>query len=96
MPQFLQDLAPTVFKDDSTFTAVLRLGGLDINQPLPSGGVPSLGAIKKTRLTPGVNFRYTEDTVFKAEYQVNWEVGRRGTTHEVSNNVLHFSVATYF
>jgi hypothetical protein len=96
MPQFLQDLAPTFFTEDSTFTGVVRLGGLDINQPLPSGGVPSPGAIKKTRLTPGVNFRYTEDTVFKAEYQVNWEAGRRGTTHEVSNNVLLFSVATYF
>jgi hypothetical protein len=90
MPQLLKDLAPTVFRDDSTFTAVLRWGGLDINQPLPSAG-----DIKKTRLTPGINWRYTEDTVFKAEYQVNWEAGRVSTP-EVSNNVLHFSVATYF
>jgi hypothetical protein len=56
-----------------------------------------LGKIRRARLTPGVNFRYTEDTVFKAEYQVNWENGRSfEPLHEVSNNVLMFSVATYF
>jgi hypothetical protein len=90
MPQFLQDLAPTVFRDDSTFTAVLRWGELNVNQTLPSDGDR-----RKTRLTPGINWRYTEDTVFKAEYQVNWEAGRV-TTHEESNNGLVFSVATYF
>jgi hypothetical protein len=90
MPQFLKDLAPTFFTDNSTFTAVCRLGGLNVNPSLPSDGDR-----RKTRLTPGFNYRYTEDTVFKAEYQVNWEAGRV-TTPEVSNNVLHFSVATYF
>jgi hypothetical protein len=90
MPQFLQNLAPTFFRDDSTFTAVLRWGELNVNQPLPSAGDR-----RKTRLTPGINWRYTEDTVFKAEYQVNWEAGRV-TTHETSNNSLVFSVATYF
>ena len=90
MPQFLQDLAPTFFRDDSTFTAVLRWGELNVNQPLPSAGDR-----RKSRLTPGINWRYTEDTVFKAEYQVNWEAGRV-TTHETSNNNLVFSVATYF
>jgi hypothetical protein len=90
MPQFLKDQAPTFFTENSTFTAVCRLGGLNISKPLPSDG-----NIRKTRLTPGFNFRYTEDTVFKAEYQINWEAGRVSTP-EVSNNVLHFSVATYF
>ncbi len=87
MPQFLKDRAPTFFRDDSTFTAVCRLGGLDINQPKGSPG------LYKTRLTPGLNFRYTEDTVFKAEYQINWE---NGSASEESNNTLHFSVSTYF
>ena len=90
MPQFLKNLAPTVFKDDSIFTAVLRWGEINVNQPLPNAG-----DIRRTRLTPGFNFRYTEDTVFKAEYQLNWEAGRV-TTQEVSNNSLVFSVATYF
>ncbi len=87
MPQFLKDHAPTFFRDDSTFTAVCRLGGLDINQP------KGMNDLKKTRLTPGLNFRYTEDTVFKAEYQINWE---NGAASETSNNTLHFSVSTYF
>jgi hypothetical protein len=90
MPQLLKDLAPTIFKDDSTFTAVIRWGEINVNQPLPNAG-----DIRRTRLTPGFNFRYTEDTVFKAEYQLNWEAGRV-TTQEVSNNSLVFSVATYF
>ncbi len=87
MPQFFKDHAPTFFRDDSTFTAVCRLGGLDINQ---TAGKSDL---KMTRLTPGLNFRYTEDTVFKAEYQINWE---NGDADEVSNNTLLFSVSTYF
>lgn len=90
MPQFLKDLAPTVFTENSTFTGVVRFGEIDMG----STGVGT-GKRTRTRLTPGINFRYTEDTVFKAEYQVNWE-GGRVITPEVSNNVLLFSVATYF
>jgi hypothetical protein len=99
MPQFLRDLAPTVFKEDSTFTGVLRWGAVDINQPF---NVAKEGDIRRTRLTTGLNWRYTEDTVFKAEYQINTEHGRRlradhperGT--DISSNSLVFSVATYF
>jgi hypothetical protein len=89
MPQLLKDIAPTFFTDNSTFTAVARLGGLDINNPIPGSADR-----RQTRLTTGVNFRYTEDTVFKAEYQMNWENDR--TRSETSNNSLVFSVATYF
>ncbi len=88
MPQFLKDSAPSFFTDNSTFTAVVRLGGIDINNPTPGSANR-----RQTRLTPGINYRYTEDTVFKAEYQMNWENDRRD---EVSNNSLVFSVATYF
>lgn len=98
MPQFLKDLAPTVFKDDSTFTAVLRWGQTDINQPT---NVATGGDIRRTRLTPGINWRYTEDTVFKIEYQFNEEHGRRlnaekGRGTDISDDSLVFSVATYF
>ena len=91
MPQFLKDSAPSFFTDNSTFTAVVRLGGLDINRPTPGSG-----DLRKTRLTPGINYRYTEDTVFKAEYQMNWESDRTLDEAEVSNNSLIFSVSTYF
>ncbi len=98
MPQFLKDLAPTVFKEDSTFTAVLRWGQIDVNSPT---NVAIEGDVRRTRLTPGINWRYTEDTVFKAEYQINTEHGRRinagdprGT--DQNNDSLLFSVTTYF
>ncbi len=92
MPQFLQDLAPTFFTEDSTFTGVVRWG----ETAMGNFGYDA-GKIRRARLTPGVNFRYTEDTVFKAEYQVNWENGRSfDPLHEVSNNTLMFSVATFF
>jgi hypothetical protein len=98
MPQFLKDLAPSVFTEDSTFTAVLRWGQIDVNSPT---NVATEGDVRRTRLTPGFNFRYTEDTVFKAEYQINTEHGRRinagdprGT--DQNNDSLVFSIATYF
>ncbi|ODS30262.1 MAG: hypothetical protein SCARUB_04627 [Candidatus Scalindua rubra] len=97
MPQFLVDHVPFI-TDDSTFTAVLRWGQLDVNSPT---NVATEGDVRRTRLTPGFNFRYTEDTVFKAEYQINTEHGRRinagdprGT--DQNNDSLVFSVATYF
>lgn len=89
MPEFLQNIAPTFFNDFSTFTAVLRFGAIDMG----NFGYDD-GKIRRTRLTPGINYRYTEDTAFKAEYQFNWEHGRE--LEEVSNNQLVFSVTTYF
>ncbi len=89
MPEFLQNVAPSFFTEDSTFTAVLRFGATDMG----NFGYDD-GKIRRSRLTPGFNFRYTEDTVFKAEYQFNWEHGRE--LKEVSNNSLVFSIATFF
>ncbi len=89
MPEFLQNVAPKFFTEDSIFTAVLRFGATDMG----NFGYDD-GKIRRTRLTPGFNYRYTEDTVFKAEYQFNWEHGRELT--EVSNNFLVLSVSTYF
>jgi len=90
MPEFLQNLAPTVFTDDSTFTGVVRFGQTDMGT-FGTGN----GSDNRTRITPGINFRYTEDTVFKVEYQINEEHGRV-LGSEVSNNVLMFTTATYF
>ncbi|MDR4504958.1 MAG: hypothetical protein MRK01_09245 [Candidatus Scalindua sp.] len=89
MPGLLQDIAPTFFNEFSTFTAVLRFGATDMG----NFGYDK-GKIRRTRITPGINYRYTEDTVFKAEYLINLEHGRE--LEEVSNNQLVFSVSTYF
>jgi len=40
-----------------------------------------------------INYRYTEDTVFKLDYQINME--EKDMT-DISNNAFLFSVATYF
>ncbi len=89
MPEFLEDLAPKFFNEFSTFTAALRFGATDMGNFGHDDG-----KIRRTRLTPGINYRYTEDTVFKAEYLINMEHGRE--LEEVSNNQLVFSVTTYF
>ncbi len=89
MPRCLQKMAPTIFTDDSTFTAVARWGQVDID------------GFGRNRATFGLNWRYTEDSVFKLEYQINTEHGR--LTDElpddgagIANNALVFSIATYF
>ena len=89
MPTFLQRLAPKYFTDDSIFTGVLRVD--DVNTNLDNPG--SEGDV--FRITPGLNFRPTEDTVFKFEYQFNFEPNRI-SSREIGNNGVIFSVATYF
>ncbi|MCP5003049.1 MAG: hypothetical protein GY941_03730 [Planctomycetes bacterium] len=89
MPEFLQNIAPSFFNEFSTFTAVLRFGATDMG----NFGYDS-GKIRRTRITPGFNYRFTEDTVFKAEYLFNLEHGRELV--ESSNNQMVFSVSSYF
>ena len=89
MPGFLENIAPKFFNEFSTFTAVARYEAIDMGT-FGDGE----GKRRRTRLTPGINYRYTEDTVFKAEYQFNWEHGR--VLEETENNTLLFSVSTYF
>ncbi|MGR3310578.1 MAG: hypothetical protein ACUZ77_07350 [Candidatus Brocadiales bacterium] len=86
MPQCLQKMAPTIFTDDSTFTAVARWGQVDID------------GFSRNRATFGLNWRYTEDSVFKLEYQINTEHGRLAERDGagIANNALVFSIATYF
>ncbi len=77
----LQDALPSVFLPESTFTAVTRLEHVE------------LGSARTERLTLGLNFRPTEETVFKLDYQFNWEDWSRTRVH---NDAFVFSIATYF
>jgi hypothetical protein len=85
MPQFLRRLGPAYFTDASTFTAVVRWDQVNTNSELSSTG--------RERLTLGLNFRPVEDTVFKVDYQFNYEDGRN---NRIRNDGLVLSVATYF
>ncbi len=78
---WLVDNAPWVFNDESTFTAVVRLDHVEIDTN------------RDQRITFGVNFRPIEDTVFKFDYQLNFEDWHRD---DVRNDAFVFSVATYF
>jgi hypothetical protein len=83
MPKFLKKAAPTIFTDDSTFTGITRWDQLDLDGE------------KTNRLTFGLNFRYTEDTVFKIDYQINTTT-QEARPAESKNNTLLFGIATYF
>jgi hypothetical protein len=85
MPQFLRRWGPAYFTDASTFTAVVRWDQVNTNSELSSTG--------RERLTLGLNFRPVEDTVFKVDYQFNYEDGRN---NRIRNDGLVLSVATYF
>jgi hypothetical protein len=87
MPDVLKRLAPTHFKDSSTFTGVLRWDDINTNRDVVGGP----GDLQ--RLTLGLNFRPIEDTVFKFDYQFNFENGK---ANRINNNAFLISVATYF
>ena len=89
MPTFVQNLAPSYFTDNSIFTGVFRID--DVNTNLDSPGSEG----DTFRLTPGLNFRATEDTVLKFEYQFNFEPNRI-SSREINNNGVILSLATYF
>jgi len=79
LPAFLQP----VFKvgDESTFTLVFRKEGIDTDGD------------RRTRRAVGLNYRPTEDTVFKIEFEWNGEGGLRAKT---DNDAFIFSFASYF
>src|SRR5881409_372450 len=85
LPQFLRRWAPSYFTEASTFTAVVRWDQINTNSEFSD--------TKKERLTLGLNFRPIEDTVFKVDYQFNFEDGKN---NRVRNDGLVLSVATYF
>jgi hypothetical protein len=92
LPEVLKRWAPTHFTDASTFTAVVRWDDVNTDKDLNVGpGEIHPGDLQ--RLTLGLNFRPVEDTVFKLDYQFNFENGR---DNRIKNDGLVFSLATYF
>ncbi len=89
MPSCLKSWAPRIFTDNSTFTGVLRWEQVQTSAIEAAGRENWL----RNRITPGLNYRYTEDTVFKLDYQINMEDKDLADT---ANNAFLFSVATYF
>lgn len=81
MFDFLRESLPGVFLEESTFTFVTRLDHTE------------LGSERTERVTLGLNFRPIEDTVFKFDYQFNFEDWDR---NEIRNDAFVFSVASYF
>ncbi len=90
MPSVLKTWSPKVFTENSTFTGVLRW-----DQVQTAGRDDDFESVHwlRNRITPGLNYRYTEDTVFKLDYQINME--EKDMT-DTANNAFLFSVATYF
>ncbi len=89
MPSILKSWASKIFTENSTFTGVLRW---DQVQTAGLDGGKTVHFLRD-RITPGLNYRYTEDTVFKLDYQINME--EKDLTN-INNNAVVFSVATYF
>jgi len=89
MPTCLKTLAPKFFTDNSTFTGVLRWDQVQTSEIVSGDRVNWL----RNSITPGLNYRYTEDTVFKLDYQINMEDKDMA---DIANNAFLFSVATYF
>jgi hypothetical protein len=92
LPEWLSNMAPTFFKQEvSTFTAVARWEQMKLGQDL-SGEARKLGEWQ--RWTFGLNFRPTEDTVFKTDFQYT-PVGRNGD-QRIHDTAFLASWATYF
>ncbi len=90
MPSVLKNWSPKIFTENSTFTGVLRW-----DQVQTAGRDDDFESVHwlRNRITPGLNYRYTEDTVFKLDYQINME---EKDMPGIANNAFLFSVATYF
>jgi len=85
MPDGLRRWAPTHFTEASTFTAVVRWDDVNTNSEFSDTA--------RQRLTLGLNFRPVQDSVFKLDYQFNFEDGK---DNRIRNDGLVLSVATYF
>lgn len=83
LPKFLHEALPKVFRDESTFTLVGRWDHADLDDRVSS------------RATIGLNFRYTEDTVLKFDYQINNGWGEHAEKADDDDAFL-FSMASYF
>ena len=91
LPSFLVRLAPRHFREEvSTFTAVARWEEINLASNL--SGTEAAARGKAQRVTFGLNFRPTEDTVFKFDLQYDPEV--LGTRKH--GKAFLASAATYF
>ena len=79
LPAFLQSVFQV--SDESTFTLVFRKEAVDTDGD------------RRDRKAVGLNYRPTEDTVFKVEFEWNGEGGLRAKT---DNDAFLFSFASYF
>jgi hypothetical protein len=83
-------LAPSFFRPEiSTLTAMVRWEQVNTNRDMAGG----LGDLQ--RLTLGLNYRPTEDTVFKADFQYSPEAVNRNN-QRIHDTAVLLSVATYF
>jgi len=94
LPEWLSNMAPTFFKQEvSTFTAVARWEQMNLGQDLNDNTeTGKLGEWQ--RWTFGLNFRPTEDTVFKTDFQYT-PVGQSGG-QRIHDTAFVASWATYF
>lgn len=86
LPQWLSEMAPQFFRQDiSTFTAVVRWEAMNLADDLDNlnfGPTARELALRgsRQRLTLGLNFRPTEDTVLKFDFQYSPEEVSDGHT----------------
>ncbi len=92
MPEAFLRAAPTYFNDASTFTGVLRWGQVDTN----TGRTNMIGMSEIDRLTLGLNFRPTEDSVLKFSYTFNDDYAETDDTAVDDTDGFQISAATYF
>ncbi len=95
LPQWLTNLAPSHFRQEvSTFTAVARWEETDLFQGRDGNFT---NAREFQRLTLGLNFRPTEDTVLKFDYQYSPKaIVNHGGSRPGHDQAIVASVATYF
>jgi hypothetical protein len=91
MPSFLTKLSPKRFGEGSTFTAVIRLDEVNLNQ---DNDGPSMGRMQQ--ISFGLNYRPVEDAVFKISYQYLPETFNVNTSQQIHDQALVISAATYF
>ncbi len=93
LPEWLSNMAPSFFKKEvSTFTAVVRWEETELGKDL-SGGARKTGEWQ--RWTFGLNFRPTEDSVFKTDFQYT-PVGLDDKGNRIHDTAFVASWATYF
>jgi hypothetical protein len=90
LPEWMTRLAPSFFRPEvSTFTAVVRWDQINTNKDQAGG----LG--ERQRITFGLNYRPTEDTVIKTDFQYSPE-DLTVNNQRVHDRAFLMSVATYF